>query len=167
MSGRRLAHADLRTQVNVIAPVLLSLLLVPTLKRLSAAVTPRIVFTGSHVAEIAPAKSLRPADPLAGLDDPKAFKSSDRYNESKVRKAVADIALKSARPPCRDSRHDRPLPRGHFRGRRSRLGQFSAFSRGWRCSNHGENDWSLSRGRCSAYVDRNDKPNDQVHRRER
>lgn len=87
--GLVLTHS--RTQVNVISPIFLSLLLAPKLLRTGQSdipgqerFIPRIIFTGSTVAEIAPTKAFNVDSPLAGLDSEKGYRGGDRYNESKV-----------------------------------------------------------------------------------
>lgn len=88
--GLHLTH--LSTQVNVLAPVFLALLLTPLLRRTAGQVasvaqpllSPRIIFTGSAIAEMAPTKFLDVKNPLVGLDDERRYKSSTRYDESKV-----------------------------------------------------------------------------------
>ncbi len=84
------------SQVNVISPILLSILLAPKLQNttngdisatnpLPSPYLPRIIFTGSAAAEIAATKNFDPSAPLAGLDDQKRFvEGSVRYFESKV-----------------------------------------------------------------------------------
>ena len=95
MSERRLNVRKRSTQVNVLSPIFLALLLAPLLNKTAATQTaatsplpspfiPRIIFTGSTVAEVAPTKSFDIDAPLKGLNDPKRYKAGDRYNESKV-----------------------------------------------------------------------------------
>jgi hypothetical protein len=73
----------------VISPVFLSILLAPLLRRSRPLASgnlfsPKIIFTGSAVAEVSPIKWFDIDQPLAGLNDINRYKSGDRYNESKV-----------------------------------------------------------------------------------
>lgn len=81
-----------RTQVNNLSQVLLSLLLTPMLLSTGQSevpgqshFAPRLIFTGSIVAEMSPTRSFDVNNPFAGLDSKKRYKAADRYNESKVR----------------------------------------------------------------------------------
>lgn len=85
----------LSTQVNVLSPILLTLLLAPLLRRslkgdrsttrcLPNIDIPRIIFTGSDVAEIAVTTGLDSKHPLRGLDDEATYKAEHRYYQSKV-----------------------------------------------------------------------------------
>jgi hypothetical protein len=50
--------------------------------------SPRIIFTGSAIAEMAPTKFFDVENPLLGLDDERRYKPSTRYDESKVSSGV-------------------------------------------------------------------------------
>jgi hypothetical protein len=104
VSGRERQHiapgrqrlTPLSTQVNVLSPIFLALLLMPLLRRTAGQVasiaqpllSPRIIFTGSAIAEMAPTKFFDVENPLLGLDDERRYKPSTRYDESKVSSGV-------------------------------------------------------------------------------
>jgi hypothetical protein len=79
--------------------VLLALLLTPLLRRTPGQVSgvagpllsPRIIFTGSAIAEMAPTKFFDVKDPLVGLDDERRYKPSTRYDESKVSSELLEV----------------------------------------------------------------------------
>ena len=79
-------------QVNTLAPALLSLLLLPNLRRaassanLSNAPKPHLTFVSSGLYEMAkfPERKLGAGGILAALNDPNKYKQSDRYPTTKV-----------------------------------------------------------------------------------